>query len=113
MIYVVLFIISIIISSVSQVLLKYSANNTYESPIKEYLNPIVISAYILFFGASVITTIAYKGVPLSLGPVFETSSYVFITGLGCLVLNEKISKRKFIGIIFIVCGIIVSNINYV
>ena len=39
---VCILLFSVFISSVSQILLKKAANRTYESPLKEYLNPLVI-----------------------------------------------------------------------
>ena len=46
--HVFIYIFSVFISSVSQILLKTSANKKYESRIREYLNPRVIIAYGIF-----------------------------------------------------------------
>ena len=46
---------SVFISAVSQVMLKKSALKTYDSPIKEYLNPLVIFAYALFVGTTLLS----------------------------------------------------------
>lgn len=110
MIYILLFLGSLFISSVSQIMLKSSADSKYESKIREYLNPRVIIAYGLFFGASLITTIAYRGVPLSLGPVLESFGYIFVTILGRIFLHEKVSRRKMLGLTLILIGIAVFNI---
>ena len=109
-IYIMLFIGSVFISSASQILLKRSADVKYESKIQEYLNPRVIIAYGIFFSASLITIIAYRGVPLSLGPVLEASGYVFVTILGRIFLHEKVSRRKLLGLFLILVGIVVFNI---
>uniref|UniRef100_UPI003FED46F9 EamA family transporter n=1 Tax=Roseburia sp. TaxID=2049040 RepID=UPI003FED46F9 len=110
MIYIMLFIGSVFISSASQILLKRSADVKYESKIQEYLNPRVIIAYGIFFSASLITIIAYRGVPLSLGPVLEASGYVFVTILGRIFLHEKVSRRKLLGLVLILTGIMVFNL---
>lgn len=47
--YIGIWMFSVLISSFSQVLLKIAANKKYDSRIKEYLNPIVITAYGIFF----------------------------------------------------------------
>ena len=109
-IYIMLFIGSVFISSASQILLKRSADVKYESKIQEYLNPRVIIAYGIFFSASLITIIAYRGVPLSLGPVLEASGYVFVTILGRIFLHEKVSRRKLLGLVLILTGIMVFNL---
>ena len=106
-IYIIIFLFSVFISSVSQIILKTSANEKYDSIIKEYLNPKVIIAYGLFFGSTLLTTLAYRQVPLSLGPVIECTGYVYVAVLGAAVLKEKFSKRKILGNILIIAGILV------
>ena len=108
--YIILFLISVLVSSFSQVLLKSSANKAYGSKIKEYLNLKVISAYIMFFGATLITVIAYRRVPLTLGPILESVGYVFVAVLSYLFLKERISRRKCIGLAIIMIGVVVANI---
>lgn len=46
--YIAIWMVSVFISSVAQVMLKAAANRTYDRKIKEYLNPIVITAYGIF-----------------------------------------------------------------
>jgi len=108
--YIILFLGGVFISSVSQILLKKSANKTYDSVLSEYLNPWVIIAYGLFFCATLATVIAYKYVPLSLGPILESSGYFFVTILGMIFLKEKVGKRKAIGLLIILLGIVVFNL---
>ena len=56
---------SVFISSVFQILLKKAANRTYETPLKEYLNPLVSRAHTeLFFCSVILTMLALKYVPL-------------------------------------------------
>ncbi len=110
-IYVGIFLISVLVSSVSQILLKISAGKTYDSKIKEYLNAPVIIAYGLFFLSTVVTVLAYKYVDLSLGPVLEATGYIWVTLLGYLILKEKVSRKKLLGLVVIIVGIIVFNVN--
>lgn len=102
---------SVLVSSVSQMMLKISANKQYESSIKEYLNPWVICAYILFFGSTLIMVFAYKVLPLSLGPVVEALGYVFVGVLGFVVLKEKITRKKALGMVLIVIGVVVCSLG--
>ena len=111
MIYIIIFLVSVFISSVSQIILKKSANTEYKNKLQEYLNLKVIVAYTLFFLSSLMTVLAYKGVPLSKGPILEASGYVWVAILGKLVLGEKLKKRKVVGIAIILIGIIVANIR--
>jgi len=107
LIYIIIFLSSVLISSISQIVLKKSANKNYDNRLKEYLNPMVMGAYFVFFASSLLTTLAYKGVPLSFGPILESSGYIYITILGLLFLKEKITLRKILGNIIIIIGIIV------
>ena len=108
--YILLFLFSVLISSVSQIILKKSANVQHESMIKEYLNVRVISAYALFFLSSLLTLFAYRGVPLSMGPVLETTGYIWVTLLGLVFLKEHVNYQKWVGLGLIVVGILVFSL---
>lgn len=109
--YIILFLFSVFVSSVSQIVLKSSANKKCERWIEEYLNVRVIVAYGLFFASSLLTVFAYKYVPLSMGPILEASGYVFVSVLGHYILKEKVGKRKIVGLAVILIGIIIFNIK--
>lgn len=109
--YIALFLFSVFVSSVSQILLKTSANKKYDHWIREYLNPKVIIAYGMFFLSSLLTVFAYKFVPLSMGPILEASGYVFVSVMGYFILKEQIGCRKIIGLVVIVLGIVIFNLK--
>lgn len=98
------------ISAVSQVMLKKAALKTYDSPIKEYLNPLVICAYIIFFLATLCSVYAYRVVPLSMGPVLEATSYIYVTFFGIVIFHERVSKRKIVALALIVAGIVIFSV---
>lgn len=103
--YVIIFLISVLISSVSQILLKKSAQKEYQDIISEYLNIRVIMSYGLFFVSTLLTMYAYKGVPLSFGALLEASGYIYVPVLSYFFLKERITKLKIIGAVFIIFGI--------
>ncbi len=103
------FLCSVLISSISQILLKKSADRTYDSRIKEYLNPLVIVAYIMFFCSMMITMYCYRYVDVSAGPIFESAGYVFVGILGFIFLKEKFTIKKTIGMVLILLGIVVFS----
>ena len=105
--YILIFISASLISAFSQILLKIAARKEYRSWIYEYLNVRVISAYAIFFLATLLTVYCYKVVPLSLGAMLEASGYVFVTVLGKLILKESVPKQKIIGMILVILGVIV------
>ena len=71
------------------------------------MNPLVIPAYVLFFGCTLITMYALRVVPLSMGPVLEASGYIFVAVLSRIFLKEKISGRKALGLTAIIAGILI------
>ena len=82
LLYSCVLLLGVFISSISQVMLKKAALKEYDSPIKEYLNPLVVFAYVLFIGTTFLSILAYRGIPLSMGPILEATSYVYVTVFG-------------------------------
>lgn len=106
--YICMFIFLVFISNISQVMLKKSSQIKYEGKLKEYFNFRIIVAYILFLLCSIISTLLYRYIPLSLGPILESSGYIFIIILSAMFLKERISIKKIIGNLLIIIGIIIS-----
>ena len=98
------------ISAISQVILKKAAGKTYENKIREYLNVPVIVAYSIFVMATLLSVFAYKVVPLSMGPILEATSYIYITIFGVTIFKEKLTVRKVVALITIIIGIVVYSI---
>ena len=101
---------SVFISSVSQILLKKAANRTYDTPLKEYLNPLVVGAYGLFFCSVILTMLALKYVPLSMSPILESTGYIFVSVMGYIFLKERFTRRKLCGFALILAGVIIFNL---
>lgn len=106
--YYVLLMGGVFVGAISQVILKKSALRKYDSPIKEYLNPAVIIAYFLFFTTTFLSTVAYRRIPLSMGPVIETTGYIYVTVFGIKIFHEKFNLKKGIALALIVVGVIIS-----
>ena len=103
--YAGLLLIGVFCSAVSQVMLKKAALRQYPSKLREYLNPLVIIAYVIFVGTTFLSIYAYKGIPLSMGPVLEATSYIYVTIFGVTIFKEKLNRRKLLGLLLIVAGI--------
>ena len=102
-------LIGTFISSAAQVLLKKAAMKEYCSVKDEYLNKNVIIAYITFVLATFLSIYAYKGIPLSMGAVLESTSYLYITIFGAFFFQEKISLQKIVALVLIIVGIVVYS----
>lgn len=105
--YICILLLGTLLSSVSQVMLKKAAMQSYRMKILEYLNPLVIVAYLIFFGTTLLSVYVYRGIPLSMGPVLESTSYIYVSFFGAVLFHEKINSRKVLGLLCIIGGILV------
>lgn len=105
--YAGLLLLGVFLGAVSQVMLKKAALKKYPSKLREYLNPLVITAYVIFVGTTLISVYAYRVVPLSLGPILEATSYIYVTIFGIVIFRESINVRKISGLLLIIAGIAV------
>lgn len=97
----------VFLASFSQVLLKKSANRAHSSIIHEYVNPMVIGAYVLFLLTTLMSIYALKVIPLYVGAVLESSNYLFVTFFGWFFFGERLNKRKLVGLGIILLGIFI------
>ena len=105
--YVLLYLSSTFLASVSQVLLKKAALREHNSLLAEYTDWRVILGYGLFVGCSLLTMLAYKGVPLNVGPVLEATGYLYVTVFGVTIFHEKMNPKKIAALAMIIVGILV------
>ena len=99
-----------ILTAVSQVLLKRSANLTHKSFIYEYLNWRVILSYSIFVLVLLLNTYAFTMVPMRYGSVVDAFTYVFVLLFSWMLLKEKITKEKLIGNLIIIAGIVIYTL---
>ena len=105
--YLLAALLSVIIASCSQVMLKAGASKSYSSKIREYLNFYVITGYGMLFLSMMLTIIAYSHLSYLSVPVVEAVGYVLVPILSFFIFKETLSKRKIIGILCILAGIII------
>ena len=105
--FLLLALLSVVIASFSQVMLKLGAGKTYSSKIREYLNVYVITGYGMLFVSMVITIVAYSHLSYLSVPVVEAIGYVLVPVLSYFIFREKLTKRKILGILFILAGIVI------
>ena len=105
----------VFISSISQILLKKSAEKNIDATgfKEQYLNKLVIIGYFLLFIAMLIPLYTYQFVPLKYGAVIESLGYVFIMVISAIFLKEKITKKKLLVNLIIVAGVIIFNLRII
>ena len=109
MIYALLFVLAVFISSCSQLILKKVALKKYVG-LKYYLNIYTFIGYGIFFLVSLCIILLYRHLALSVGALLESTSYIFIPLLSFAFLRERISKKQIIGILFILVGMVILAI---
>ena len=102
-----LLVLSVVVASLSQILLKKSAEKSYQSLLREYLNPWVISGYGMMVVSTLLTVGGYAGLEYKNGAVIESLGFVLVMLLSRLFFREKITKKKLIGNALILLGIVV------
>ena len=100
-------LMSACITAFSQIILKKSADRKYKSVFFEYLNPYVLFSYACYIGVLVLNVFIYTKVDYRFGVAINSMSTVFVMLLSRIVLKEVITKRRIIGNVIIVCGILV------
>ncbi len=108
--YLLLMFVATFFTAISQVLLKQSAGKTYKSPIFEYLNWRVITAYGIAFSVLLLNTYAYTKVDMKYGAVIDTFSYVFVMILSYVLLKERFNRGQLIGNLIIITGVLVYTL---
>ncbi len=104
-------VFGVVIAALSQIILKKAAMKHYDSWIRQYLNVPVVLAYFIFFVSSFCSVVALKVLPLSLMPVWNASSYFFVTLFAYLFMKEKPNRRKLTGLAVLLAGIAVFSLS--
>lgn len=76
----------------------------------EYLNAYVIGGYALLALCMLLMIVAYRGLPFKFGAVLEALGYLYIMILGRIFFHEKITLKRALGNLLIVCGVIVFSL---
>lgn len=98
---------AVILSSVSQMLLKKAAKTEYKNAIREYLNLWVISGYSLLLASTFCIIFSFKGLDFKNVPVIESLGFPLVMILGRIFYGEKLSRNKIIGMGLIMLGVLV------
>lgn len=106
-----MYLLSVCVAAVSQLLLKKGATYINKKFLQQYLNPWVIGGYVLMMCSMLLTVMALKGMDFKNSPVIESLGYVMVLFLSALFFRERITKAKLIGTVCIILGIIVFYFN--
>lgn len=99
----------IVLTSVSQVLLKLGAGSG-SSFARAFLNPRTVTGYAMFMGVSLLNIFAMKAIPLRTVTAAVSLTYVLTMGMGRWFLGEVVTRRMVLGLSLIVTGIFVFSL---
>lgn len=100
-------IVTAFASAVSQILLNVSAKKEHKNRIREYVNPWVISSYIILIAVLIVNVYLLGFMNLKEENAIASSTYVFVLVLSKVILKESVTWKKIVGNIMIVVGILV------
>jgi len=110
--YLLLALIGSLLTSLSQVLLKYGAVFTKNKPLLfSFFNLFTFSGYFIFVIVILINLIAFQNLEMKIVPVILAANFVFLMLLSRLILKEKITSGNMISIFFIFIGVTIFNWN--
>ena len=55
--------------------------------------------------STVLSVLAYRGIPLSMGPILDATGYLWVTLFGVTVFHERMGGRRFLALALIILGI--------
>lgn len=109
MIYYFYAMLSIVLTGISQILLKIGARNDNTS-LGAYLNPATLTGYFVLLIVTICGVFALKGLDLKLFYALASLNYVVVVMLSRIVLKESLSRNKVVALCLIVVGVIVFNL---
>lgn len=102
-------IVSVVIASLAQILLKRAAEVEEKKFINKFLNLRVVTAYVLLFFSLFVNTFVLRHLELKILPCITATSFLWILLFSYLFLGEKPSSNKVIGMVMIMVGVIVAQ----
>ena len=106
-VYILLVMLTAFMSAVSQVLLNVSNEKQHKNFIFEYLNWRVILSYFILFCTLALNIVALQHLEVKTVNAVGAACYFFLLLLSHFILKEKVGKKKLIGNILIIAGIVI------
>lgn len=106
MIWILIFTLNVLISAFAQILLKIGAARAGKKSI--FFQWQSLLGYTIYVTVVGVTMFLYKYINLSAGAVLETLGYVFVLILARIILGDRLTKRQYAGIGFILAGVVMA-----
>ena len=106
LVFIGLFALCIFAGSCGQIFLKKAANKGYEGW-HVFVNKYTAVGYSITFMVTVAISLLYGFLGISEGALIESLTYIFVPTLSFIFFKERLNRRTFIGIAFILTGVAV------
>jgi small multidrug resistance pump len=107
MIYYILTLVIVILTSVAHLFLKKGSVVAVESNRKMYLHPLSLTSYLIFAIAALLSIFAMKGLDLKVFFALTSLTYICIPVLSFVFLKESVTRNKLMGIVIITLGVVI------
>lgn len=101
----ILIILNAALVGISQTLLKVSANREHRGWLTGYINPFVISSYLIYLWTLASNVFLYTKIDYRFSVLFNSLSTVSVMLASRMILKEKLTPRHIIGNAAILLGI--------
>jgi drug/metabolite transporter (DMT)-like permease len=105
-IYLLFAFIAVLLTGVSQVLLKIGSGH-HDRHFQIYYNPVTISGYAVFLLVVLCSLIALKGLELKLFYAIASLNYAIVALLSVTLIHERLTWQKVAAILLIILGILI------
>ena len=109
--YIAVALMSVVLSSLAQILLKKSSGEQKSHFIFDYLNIKICVAYVMIFTCMLFMIYAFTGMYYRYGVVIESLGYLLIMIFSRIFLGERITHRRVLGNCVIILGVLIFTIN--
>ena len=100
-------VLAVILTAAAQVLMKRSVNNhAGKGLVRTYLNPQMLTAFVLLLATTLLNAFAYKTIPLKTAVLVLPSTFLLVGFLSFALLKERVSRRQLVAVVVILVGII-------
>lgn len=108
--YYLIALLAVIMTAVSQILLKVAARHAKHETWRLYLNGYTIISYISLVVVTLLNLYAYKYIPLKAAVVLLPLTLLMVVLFSILLLHEKLTQQQIVGSVIILIGLVVFNL---
>jgi len=107
--YYLIALLAVIMTAVSQILLKAAAKRSKHETWRLYLNGYSITSYLLLVVVTLLNLYAYKYIPLKAAVVLLPLTLIMVVLFSISLLHERLSRQQIVGSAVILIGLVIFN----